>query len=108
MATPLASSVLQPLRPVNQSGQPTWTCTAAEILGTAPAGTATNVERTGVQAFSIVGITINSAPTPAQMAAALVSGGQASKVYYIESWAQDGRILGTGWVTWWYIGVYSS
>ena len=109
MATPLSpvSAAFANLRPKNQSGQPSWTCITAEVIAKAAAGTAATIERMGVQAWSIVGISIGSAPTASQFAAAMVSNKQASKVYYIEAWAQDGRVLGTGWVTWWYIAGYT-
>jgi hypothetical protein len=108
MPTPLDSALLAGLRPKNVSGQPSWTLITAQTFATDPSDPTVQVERTGVDAWSILGISIGSAPTAAQMAAALVKGPNpvATTVYYVEAWAQDGRVLGTGYVTWWYLAVY--
>ena len=96
------------LRPVNQSGQPPWTLIQAETFTwPPPSGDTASVELAPFQAFSIFGLSINSAPTAAQVAAKMIDSGTASVIYYIEAWAQDGRIAGSGWVTWYFIGVYS-
>lgn len=106
MASPINSTLIAPLRPRNQSGQPPWTFAGAQIFATADKGSVLHVERVGVNAFFVFGIGIGSAPTIPQAAAAMVSHGGIAKVYYLEAWYQDGRVLGSGWVPWWYIGVY--
>ncbi len=108
MPTPIQfGASAQALRPKNVSGQPPWSLQYAQLFAQADPGTLLKVERTGVTATSILGINLGAAPTPASIAALLKSHNQAQTVYYIEAWLQDGRILGTGWVTWWYIAVYS-
>lgn len=102
MATPLPSATLDQLRP--GSG---WACDFAQIIDQAPSGTSVFAHRVGVQIYVVFGIGFSQPPQPTAVAQAMLSQGAARAVYYMEIWEQDSTVLGTGWLSFWYIGVYS-
>jgi hypothetical protein len=51
-----------------------------------------------------IGIGTSEPVSLLDMATGMIGQG-ALDVYYVEDWYQDGRVLGTGWVTWCYVAV---
>lgn len=103
---PAGTQGLDPYRPQNQSGQPSWTLVYATLLDTDQPSQGVTITVRGGWILAILGWELGSVPTAQAIAGGMIGGGQATRVYYIECWAQDGRILGTGTITYLWIGVW--
>ncbi len=117
MSQPYPSAVLDQARAVKDSYNPNlaWTFQVSQDFGIASLSGAAQVEWVTAEHFSALGIDLGSTMpiSLSQAAAQIVSQAESQgygrvKVAYIEAWAQDGRVLGTGYVTWFYIAVYAT
>jgi hypothetical protein len=108
MAGKLSSALLDSIRPQNQPGQPEWVYYGQQYFSAPPpAGTQVKGGSGGAQHWSVLGVDIGSTmPATYQAMANAIIGVGADDVYYVEAWYQDGRVLGTGYVTWDYVCVY--
>lgn len=109
MASPLENGpLLQQLRSaVMPSGSsPPWVFYNSQRFSTPPSSGTVRGQSGGAQHWSVLGVSIGSTEpvSLSNMASGMIGQG-AGDVYYIEDWYQDGRILGTGFVTWCYIAV---
>ena len=88
------------LRSEYLTGSPAWQLVYSTQTNTPPSSGAITAEVQTGYIVSILGWEIGSAPTAQEVAQHLPTGGYGvNNVYYVEQWAQDGRVLGTGSVS---------
>jgi hypothetical protein len=94
-----------------------WTFDSGEVFGQDTAGTPAHGERVGFNVYTVLGFDLNTAPSLSTMRQELLgksvtlASGQTvtiADVLYLEQWHQDNTILGTGWISYYYIGVWTS
>jgi hypothetical protein len=107
MATALNTPTLNSLRAKVLTGSPAWTLVYATQTNTPPASGACTAEAQTGTLFSIAGWQLGSAPTAQEVAQHLPQGNYGiHNVYYVEQWAQNGTVLGTGTIAYCCIAVY--
>ncbi len=117
MSQPLQSAVLDQARAVMDSYNPSlpWVFQDSQDFGSSGLSGAAQVETVGAQHWSIsrlaprptMPISLEQASTEI-VAQAQSQGRPGVQVAYIEAWSQDGRVAGTGYVTWFYVAVYTT